>query len=163
MKGPARWLAGFAAMCTLACAQAPPPVDLQAETEALRAAALAYHEGAATMDTDAVAGLYAPDAVVYAPDTPTVEGEANVQDFVRGFASVPGIQVTLELTDVVVSPGGQMGYTLGVGTMTMDGPDGAPVVEHLRDFHVWRKDATGSWKLVVDIWNSPTPLEAPTS
>jgi ketosteroid isomerase-like protein len=44
-----------------------------------------------------------------------------------------------------------------MGDITVDGPDGEPVSESVRDFHVWRKDADGEWKLVIDIWNSPIP------
>lgn len=27
----------------------------------------------------------------------------------------------------------------------------------VRDFHVWKKQADGSWKVAVDIWNSGLP------
>jgi ketosteroid isomerase-like protein len=68
-----------------------------------------------------------------------------------------GFGIELDLEEVVVSSSGDLGYTLGIGEITMEGPDGEPVVETIRDFHVWRKDAAGEWKLAVDIWNSPEP------
>jgi len=137
-------------------------VDIAAETAALRAAAQAYHDAAGVMDIDAVAALYAADAAIYAPDTPTIQGTDGVNAFIAGFAAAPGIQVDFELDEIVVSADADMGYTMGLGEMTVDGPDGEPLVESLRDFHVWRKDANGVWKLVVDIWNSPVPLTDPT-
>ena len=162
MIRPAHWLAGLAATFAVACTPTVPPVDLAAETAALRAAAQAYHDGAATMDTDAIAALYTADAAIYAPDTPTIQGMDGVEAFVTGFASAPGIQVQLDLVEVVVSADADMGYTMGLGEITTEGPDGEAVVESVRDFHVWRKDVDGSWKLVVDIWNSPVPLADPT-
>jgi ketosteroid isomerase-like protein len=159
MKSPTRWILGLLVLPVAACAPSAPGVDLEAETEALRAAAQAYHDAARVQDTEAVTALYAPDGIIYAPDTPTIQGTDGIYDFAAGFASVPGIQVELDLAEVVVSSSGDMGYTLGVGRITMDGPEGEPVVEDIRDFHVWHKDAEGAWKLVVDIWNSPVPLE----
>lgn len=152
---------GLAAMLAVACTAPEAVVDMEAETAALRATAQAYHDAAANEDTEALVDLYAPDAVMYPPDLPAVEGIDAVREYAGGFTSVPGIQIQLDLVEVVVSPGADMGYTLGTGTIIMDGPDGEPVTEHVRDFHVWTKNAAGEWKLVVDIWNSPVPLEEP--
>jgi ketosteroid isomerase-like protein len=135
---------------------------MAAETATLRAAAQAYHDAATVMDIDAVAALYAADAAVYAPDTPTIQDPDGVAAFLAGFAAAPGIQVDFDLVEVVVSADADMGYTMGLGEITMDGPDGEPLLESVRDFHVWRKDVDGTWKLVVDIWNSPVPLTDPT-
>jgi ketosteroid isomerase-like protein len=157
MRDVARWVTGLAAAFLAACAPAGPAVDVEAETEALRAAAQAYHDAARVQDTDAVTALYASDGIIYAPDTPTIQGTEGIYAFAAGFADVPGILVELDLEEVVVSSSGDLGYTLGIGEITMEGPDGEPVVETIRDFHVWRKDAAGEWKLAVDIWNSPEP------
>jgi len=158
MKRSARSLTVLAAVLAAACAPPEAVVDMEAEIASLTAVAQAYHDGTATMDTEAIYALHSPEAVIYPPETPTINTPAGVQEFMAGFESAPGIQVELELTDVVVSAGAAMGYTLGVGSITMDGPDGEPMVEHVRDFHVWTKNADGVWKLVVDIWNSPVPL-----
>jgi len=53
---------------------------------------------------------------------------------------------------------GDLGYTYAELQVDLDGPDGEPIAEVLRDFHVWAKDADGAWRVVVDIWNSPDPL-----
>ena len=158
MKRSARLFTLLAVILTAACSPPETMVDMEAEVASLTAAAQAYHDGAATMDMDGIMALISPDVVIYAPATPTIDTWAGAEEFMGGFPEIPGIQVALELTDVVVSAGGTMGYTMGVGSMTMDGPEGEPVVEHIRDFHVWTKNAEGEWKLVVDIWNSPVPM-----
>ena len=58
---------------------------------------------------------------------------------------------------VALRPGADMGYSMSEATMTLSGPDGGPVTEHVRDFYVWRRQADGSWKVVVDIWNAAPP------
>jgi ketosteroid isomerase-like protein len=35
-------------------------------------------------------------------------------------------------------------------------------MQRLRDVHLWRKQADGSWKVVVDVWNME-PAPAATS
>jgi len=158
MKSPARLFTLLAVMIAAACYPPEAVVDMEAETAALTAAAQAYHDGAVAMDTEALLTLHSPDVVIYAPDTPTIDTWAGLEEFMAGFEDAPGFQVELELTDVVVSADGAMGYTVGIGSMTMDGPEGEPMTEYVRDFHVWTKNADGEWKLVVDIWNSPVPM-----
>lgn len=46
-----------------------------------------------------------------------------------------------------------MGYTYGTANITITGPDGNPMTEGIRDFHLWKRQADGSWRIVVDIWN----------
>ena len=158
MRRSARLFTLLAVVLAAACYPPEAVVDMEAETAALRAVAEAYHEVAASADADAMVDLYAPDCIMYPPGAPVVEGLDGVRAFGEAFMSVPGIQIELEITEVVVSAGGHMGYTMGIGDITSGGPDGEPVVETIRDFHVWTKNADGEWKLVIDIWNSPTPV-----
>lgn len=158
MKRCTRLFTLLAVMLAAACSPPEVMVDMEAEVASLTAAAQAYHDGAATMDLESIQALHSHDAVIYAPDTPTVDTWEGVQEFMAGFEAAPGIQVELELTDVVVSAGGTMGYSVGVGSITMDGPEGERIVEYTRDVHVWTKNADGEWKLVLDVWNSPVPM-----
>lgn len=157
MRRPVRWPAGLAAILAMACAPPEAVVDEAAEVEALAAVAEAYHAAAAALDADAVSAFYAADAVMYPPELAAVRGIEAVREYAAGFTSAPGIEIAFELTEAVISGDASMGYTMGVGKSVFDGPDGEPVTESLRDFHVWVKDAAGEWKLVVDIWNSPDP------
>ncbi len=133
-------------------------VDLQAETAALRAAAQAYDAAASALDADAISALYMEDAVSYPPNEPTVEGRAGFQEYAANFVSTPGIQTNFGQPQVVVAASGDLGYTYVDGEITLDGPDGETITEVVRDLHVWAKDAEGTWRVVVDIWNSPNPL-----
>ncbi len=81
-----------------------------------------------------------------------------MRDFAAAFTSMPGIQMQFGTPEVAVAASGDMGYTMTEGVITMDGPDGGTITENMRDFHVWKKDADGTWKVVVDIWNTSDPL-----
>ena len=132
-------------------------VDLDAETAALRAAADAYHEAGIAADTDTVAGMYTNDAITLPPNAEAVMGREGMREFAVAFTETPGFSMSFGETVAHVGAGGDMGYTLVDTLMTFDGPDGEPVTDSTRDFHLWTKDG-GEWKVAVDIWNSELPL-----
>ena len=102
-------------------------VDLQAETAALRAAALAYHDAARALDADAISAFYMEDAVAYPRNEPTVEGRAGFQEYAANLVSAPGIQMNFGQPQVVVAASGDLGYTYAEGEVTLDGPDGETI------------------------------------
>jgi ketosteroid isomerase-like protein len=44
--------------------------------------------------------------------------------------------------------------------MTINDAEGRPMTERGRSVTVWRKEARGGWKCVVDIWNPEPPPSA---
>ncbi len=57
-----------------------------------------------------------------------------------------------------VAQSGDLGYTWGKYTVETKDKDGKPVKSHGKYLNVWKKQANGSWKVVVDIGNkSPSP------
>ncbi len=147
-------------LTVIACApppEPPPEIDIEAERAALTQAANRYSEGGHSMDIDAIASLYASDALVMGSNMETKEGAAGVREFLAAFKETPGFEVSFGAPTVVVSKGADMGYTLADIEISFDGPDGKPVNSRERDFHLWKKQADGSWKIVIDIWNSPAP------
>lgn len=151
-------LIALAGALTLAgCTQAP--VDLDAERASLQAAADAYHAAGSASDTATVTSLYSSDAITLPPDTDAVVGPEAMGEFAQAFTAAPGFSMRFENIVVGMGSGGDMGYTLSDTIVTVDGPDGQPVSQTLRDFHLWKKEG-GEWKLAVDIWNSAEPLAA---
>lgn len=141
-----------------ACAPPAPSVDVAAETEALRARAAEYNAAVETFDGSALGGFYADDARSMPPNEGTLVGPAAMAEYVEHAGSIEGFAVTLDDPEVVVAVGGDVGYTVGGVQVTAPGPDGEPVTENGRDVHIWHKDADGTWKIIVDIWNLETPL-----
>ena len=45
--------------------------------------------------------------------------------------------------------------------LTLKDSQGKPVTDHGKLVEVWKKQADGKWKSVVDIFNSDLPLPAP--
>ena len=144
-----------------ACAPQAPVVDLEAELASLKAVDARYAQVAGDKDLEGIVALYAPDAVVYPPEVESISGLEGIRGMMEAFMADPSAGGVFTPLYAQVSQGGDMGYTMDLVELTQTGPDGMPVVERARDFHVWRKDADGSWKLVVDIWNAAPPQPAP--
>jgi len=143
-----------AALCSCG---AQPERDGAAAELALRSAAQAYHDAASAKDARAVVEFYDDDALMVPPNAPRVEGIAEVSEYRFGFIETPGVDLTFELVRAEVSGDGDMGWTLAIGDITINRPEGPPERDRVRDFHTWRRQPDGSWKVVVDMWNSGLP------
>lgn len=149
-------LAGIS-MCLLgACV--PAGVDLADAEASLVEAAETYHQAAAALDTDAVVALYAEDGRMMPPNETDVIGLAAIREQVMGFTSLDDFQFSAGSPTVVLSAGGQMGYSVAEIDLSWT-VDGEAFTERLRDVHIWTRADNGSWKLAVDAWNSLVPLE----
>ncbi len=146
------------AVAMAACAPPPPAVDVAAETEALRDTAGRYNAAVEALDASGMAAFYADDSRSMPPNEATRVGPAGMQAFLEEASTIEGFAVTVDLPEVVVGAGGDVGYTVGGAQITAPGPDGELTTTNERDVHIWRKQADGTWKLVIDIWNSQTPM-----
>ena len=108
-----------------------------------------FVQGLEKGDSDIVASVYAPDALLFPPGSDMVEG-AGIRDFWQG-AIDNGLTGSLETVaveehgDVAVEHGR---FQLRVGTEEVD--HGKYVVVH-------RRQPDGSWLMGLDIWNSSKP------
>lgn len=160
MKSIGPMFGTWVVLLSYACAAPEPAIDVEAETAALSAAADAYHEAAEAANTDAFVELNADDVLMMPPNEPNAEGGEGARRMVTAFNELPGFQIRFQTLKVEVAASGDMGYTLANAELSFQGPDGETVEDRIRDFHVWKKDADGSWKVAIDIWNSELPLAA---
>ena len=145
----------FSSMLLCACTQSG--VDVEAERTALRAAADAYHEAGEGMDAEGFASSYTTDGLILPPNEAAVTGRDGAHKFIASFAEAPGASVSFSNMNVDIAASGDTGYTLADAVITVDGPDGQPIEDKIRDFHLWKKQ-DGQWKIAIDIWNSENPM-----
>ena len=115
--------------------------------QALRDVDAKMAEAAAARDVDKLVSAYAADALVLPPNEPA----ATTKEAVRKHWSASlgeGVALSWKPTKVEVS--GDMGYTTGTYTAKAGGKE----VDRGKYVSIWKKQADGSWKSVVDIWNS---------
>ena len=112
---------------------------------------------AAGKDVEKVVSYWADDAVVMEPGQPAVEGKAGIRAFVTQSFATPGFKIHWVSQKPTFSPDGKMAYMRGTDEMTVPGPKGATMTLHLQGYSIWRHDADGQWRCVVDISNESPP------
>lgn len=141
------------------CQKAAP--DMAAEMDAVKAVNKAWNENYAAGNADAIAELYAEDAVVLAPGAPTATGREAIRTFLKGDvegAKAAGISLNIS-PDSTVEISGDVAWQ--TGTFTVTDASGTTVDTGKFLSVLCKKD--GKWMLVRDAWNSDTPPPAPAA
>lgn len=101
-----------------------------------------------------VSSFYAEDAVLLPPNSPAIAGQGAIREWFAG-ALAGGLRLALNTTRVEAS--GDIAYGIGCFEMTI-GPEGDTKADSGKYVIIYRRQADGSWKAVVDIFNSNLPL-----
>ncbi len=104
-------------------------------------------------DVDRVASFWSDNATIAPAGAPLVVGKAGIRGYVALSFATPGFHINWKTLEATVSDDGTMGYTTDDSTTTFPGPDGKLMTVASRGVAVWRRDSTGTWKCVYDIWN----------
>jgi uncharacterized protein (TIGR02246 family) len=150
-----RFAAVAAAALHLAACGAP--VDQSAEKARLMQTSRDWSRAAAGSNVDAVMKYWADDAIVIPTGAPELRGKAAIRTYIEQSMKLPGFRIEWEPLEASVSADGSMGYLIERTRLRMKAPDGSPVEMRHRSVTIWRKQADGSWKNIVDITNTPPP------
>src|ERR1700680_1148432 len=132
--------------------------DSRAVAEAaIRAADAAGLKAAQAKDVSGATANYADDASWLPPNAPIVQGKEAIRSAWAQLLSNPGLKISWQITEVHVSHGGDMAYTLYKYEMTFGVLNGAEVNDRGKDMAVWQKQSDGTWKIVADTFNSDSP------
>jgi ketosteroid isomerase-like protein len=143
----------MAVVATVSMLYAENSTDTVDVTQAISAFYAAIEKG----DVEARIELLA-DNVILMPDHWTMmRGKDMVSEtFRRGAAAVFKLK-DREIVHMDVS--GDVAYTVNSYYYTYHGKEEPEQWHKTKNVHIWRMDASGAWKLAVDIWNSDVPLE----
>jgi uncharacterized protein (TIGR02246 family) len=143
------------------CSPAPAP-DTRAQDEAaIRAAEVAWSAAAQAKDLEKSVSYYAADALTLPPNEPKAAGAAEIRKMWASMLATPGLDLTFQTTKVEVARDGDLAYSTGTYRMAMNGPDGKPMSDVGKYATVWKKQTDGSWKVVLDTFNSDVPVPPP--
>jgi len=104
-------------------------------------------------DVDKIVSFWSDDAVLIFPGQPVLEGKPAIRAYVEASLKTPGFKIHWVSEKPVFSPDGKLAYMRGTDELTFPGPNGTTITLHLRGISVWRRDADGQWRCVVDISN----------
>jgi uncharacterized protein (TIGR02246 family) len=140
------------------CAQ---KADLEAERTAIRTADAQWAQAAAAKDATEAAKFVAVDGTMMPPNSPAITGADAIAAWMSQTLATPGFAISWEMTAVDVAASGDLAYSLGTNRVQMQMPDGTLVGDSGKGLTIWKKQADGTWKVVVDIFNSDTPIVPP--
>ena len=110
-------------------------------------------------DVEKVVSYWADDAVVLEPGQAPVEGKAAIRAMVTSSFASPGFRIHWVSQMPIFSPDGKMAYMRATQEMNVHGPNGEPMTLRLQGYTVWRLDADGQWRCVVDIASDTAPVK----
>ncbi len=129
-----------------------------AEIEAtIRSTDAQWLAAAKAHDTDKAASYWADDATILPPNAQPITGKQAIRGYVAGAFASPDFSISWNTDKVIVSSSGDMAYSTGSDQFTFRTPDNKLVTEHTNGIVVWKKQADGSWKAAIDIWNADAP------
>ena len=124
----------------------------------VNAVAQAFHDGVASQDAAGLARLYAEDGRFLPPNMGPCEGRAAIQAAMQQLLDVGARSLDVEPLDV--REAGEMTIEYGRYTLGIE-PEGADAVTDVGKYVVVHEaQEDGSTRIVLDIFNSNSPLPA---
>jgi uncharacterized protein (TIGR02246 family) len=146
------------ALVAIGIALIAPAASSQTRDErAIRALSDQWQRDAAAKNVDAIAALFAPDAVVMMSHSPLVQGSTAIRGAWGEMVKTPGLVLHWTPTKIeVASPTVATEY--GTYTESYDTPEGTVSVAG-NYVTIWHK-INGKWRVALDAPNTTTPLPA---
>jgi len=129
-------------------------IDTKMEGEKLMQISRDWSKSAATDSIEKTLSYWADDAVVMSPGQPAIKGKTAIRGMVENASKIPGFKISWEPLNVFVSKSGDLAYMIEQNQITVNDSLGNPVTEFNKSVTIWRKEADGSWKNIVDTWNA---------
>lgn len=150
----------FVVLALAGCAGQPD--TRSADEAAIHALVRDWSASARAKNAARFTSVYADGAVVMLEDAPDLRGLEAIRAGIGGMMQDPNFALSFQADKVVVARSGDLAYETGTYSLTLSGPDQEPSKEAGNYVVVWRKQADGDWKVVIDAPISD-PLEPPAA
>jgi len=135
-------------------------IDVEAERAAIRGMTMEWVNAATAKDVEGMVVGFADDASLLPPNAPVAAGKEAIRTVWSELVERPGLSQSTEATTVEVSSRGDLGYAVGTYESTWNDPEGNRVTDRGKWVAVYKKQPDGTWKCVLDIWNTDQPAPA---
>src|SRR5437762_12441571 len=156
MKTKMLFVSGRIALLSFAFVGTVSAADTKIE-QALRDLDAKWSAAAGAKDVDKTVSYYSEDAVVMPPNAPSAKTRETIRSAWKEMLTTPGAAIRWKATKVEVAKAADLAYVSGTYEETMTDATGKPVNDHGKYVEIFKKQADGTWKVVVDIWNSDLP------
>lgn len=144
-------LLSFGAIQSTAQKKRPTPAD------AIRTADEQWERVFSAKDIERSVAFCDDKGSVLAPNFPIANGREAIKQLFSGYFALPNLKIGWRATRVEAARSGDIGYSSGAYQMSFNDPSGKQVNDRGKYVTVWKKQADGSWKVLLDIFNSDLP------
>ncbi len=143
---------------TSACHQTCGPLDahssVDAQAAAIQSLAAEWFRAIAAKDLEKTLSFYAPEAQYLAQGRPAASTpEERRKLWVEDYAT-PGFSSEEATTKIEVARSGELAYQRGTYLSKVQSAQGTMATTTGKFLVIWKKQASGEWKAIVDIDNS---------
>ena len=157
-EGAEGCVAVAAVLFAAACNTAPAPErDTRAADEASSKTDADWVKAAKSKKVEDWVAFYSDDAVILPPNEKTASAKESIRKLIGEMFALPNVVITWEPTKVEVAKSGDIAYLYGTYQMSWDDASGKPVDDNGKMVEIWKKQADGNWKCIVDTWSSDLP------
>jgi uncharacterized protein (TIGR02246 family) len=129
------------------------PVDTKVAEAEIRKGDEDFFSAAKAKDANAIAALYATDAVSMPQNSPPLAGHDAILKYNQGFVKLPKLAITGESETIRFSDDGTMAYDAGNYSVSYVDAKGHTIKDEGKFLNVLKK-VDGKWKVVVDAFSS---------
>jgi ketosteroid isomerase-like protein len=145
------------ALVAMSCAPTAAVDSRAADTSAIQALDEQWSATAARNDLDGTVAFYADDAVLLAPNMPIATDRKSIRESWSGLLG-PNTNLSWKVSKIETAKSGELGYLYGTYSLSIQDPKGGPPVRDIGKLvEIWKKQADGKWKCIVDTYNSDLP------
>ena len=126
-------------------------IDRKAEGEKLMQVSREWSKSASTDNIEKTMSYWADSAIFLSAGQPILNGKNEIREMVERSGKIPGFKISWEPISVSISQSGDMAYMIEQNQVTVNDSLGNPVTKYGKGVTIWKKDANGSWKNVVEI------------
>ena len=110
-------------------------------------------------DAAKFASFYTADGILMMDKVASLQGPAAIEEAHAAMMQDPHFDLSFAADHVEVARSGDLAYETGSYTNTMSDPEGKPTTQTGHYLVVWKKDASGTWKVAADVPVSNPPAE----
>jgi uncharacterized protein (TIGR02246 family) len=137
-----------------------PPDTRALDERAIREADGTTLKAAQANDVNGAVANYADDADWLPPNAPMAHGKTAIRAGWAKLMGNPGFTIDWQINKVEVARSSDLAYTIYTYQMSLNGANGKPITDQGKDMAVWKKQSDGSWKMVVDTFNSDLTVKS---
>jgi ketosteroid isomerase-like protein len=138
-------------------------VDPVAAAATVRKADEDWAAAARAASVDEWMSFYAADAIVLLPNEQLASSKELIRQTVSRLLALHHLSIAWHPIEAKVARSGDLAFLIEAYELRFDDPHDVPVSDRGGRLEIWRKQADGGWKCIVDTWNLDAPIAVPSA